>query len=77
MACREQQNSHVSHSEKLSADSVKPWEFRRKLSQKKRTFTVPTSVQSNWAKLSVGIEVANQLAEALKIKLSNLVRLAE
>jgi transcriptional regulator with XRE-family HTH domain len=28
-------------------------------------------------KVSVGIEVANQLAEALEIKLSNLVRLAE
>jgi transcriptional regulator with XRE-family HTH domain len=28
-------------------------------------------------KVSVGIEVANQLAEALGIKLSNLVRLAE
>jgi len=28
-------------------------------------------------KVNVGIEVANQLAEALGIKLSNLVRLAE
>jgi transcriptional regulator with XRE-family HTH domain len=28
-------------------------------------------------KVSVGIEVANQIAEALEIKLSNLVRLAE
>jgi transcriptional regulator with XRE-family HTH domain len=28
-------------------------------------------------KVSVGIEVANQLAEALGLKLSNLVRLAE
>jgi len=28
-------------------------------------------------KVSVGVEVANQLAEALGIKLSNLVRLAE
>jgi len=37
-----------------------------------------TSISSiELGKVNVGIEVANQLAEALGIKLSNLVRLAE